>query len=530
MARALEAIRLSRYRDKDDPTTSPVRQEATTGRWIKDYNHHSVGKAKDLDESAYKKSPFARPELGDWLEYRKSEFDLVVWASLDRAVRRMSDMSELARWARENNKILVFCSGPSGGALVLDMSSANPVAELIAQVLTFAAEMEAYNDRERVLSAREYLRQVGRYAGGWTPFGYHPVSLGAGKGYELEPDEHAPYVERMVEEILSGKGPSAIAVWLNTEQIPTSKDIVRIRVGKEAKGHQWRHWTVQQILRSRAICGITEVAGEVVRGDDGLPIRFGEPIIDDAVWRRVQDRLDGLSVPVKVPRKDSPWLTGVTFCGTCGKPLYSNRQTVKGKTYEYMRCIGVRDRACQTRNIRRDLLEEEIDKWFSEHGAETDYSEQRTIEGNDHAGEIEEVTDAIKDLAGKVALAEALDQPAEADRARLDVLKARRKNLEKMPEEQDRIIYMETGKSVAQHWATLRDNGKRALLVSRGGKIRARYDGKKLDVEVDPGSLIVTWAPTIFVGDVPINEFPDLARSISLSGPESGSKAGRKHS
>ena len=109
-------------------------------------------------------------------------------------------------------------------------------------------------------------------------------------------------------------------------------------------------------------------------------------------------------------------------------------------------------------------------------------------------------------------------------------MKARRKNLEKMPEEQDRIIYMETGKSVAQHWATLRDNGKRALLVSCGGKIRARYDGKKLDVEVDPGSLIVTWTPTIFVGDVPINEFPDLARSISLSGPESGSKAGRKHS
>jgi len=93
----------------------------------------------------------------------------------------MTDMSELASWAKENNKTLAFCSGPSGGALVLDMSSENPVAELIAQVLAFAAQMEAFNDRERALGAREYLRQVRRYAGGWTSFGYSPASLGKGK-------------------------------------------------------------------------------------------------------------------------------------------------------------------------------------------------------------------------------------------------------------------------------------------------------------------------------------------------------------
>jgi site-specific DNA recombinase len=487
--RVLASVRLSRYRDQDDPTTSPTRQTATIKRWAEDNGHAVVGQALDLDESAYKVSPFARPALGDWLHYRKSEFDIVVWARLDRAVRRMTDMSELARWARENSKTLVFCSGP-GGTLKLDMSSASPVAELIAQVLAFAAEMEAFSTSERVTEARAYLRSARRYAGGWTPFGYHPVPRAEGKGYELEPDEYAPLVVRMSNDILDGKGPSAVADWLNAEGIPTSKDIVRLRVGKEPLGHRWRYLTVQQILRSRAICGITEVNGEVVRGDDGLPLRFAEAIIDDAVWRRVQERLDKLSVPVKVPRRDSPWIVGIAHCKACGRPLYSNRQQVKGKTYEYMRCIGVCDGSCRSRNIKRDRLEEAIDKWITEQCNDTPYVEQQILHGTDHAAEIAEVTEAIKDLAGKVALAEALDEPSEVNRATLEILKTRRKNLENMTSDPDRIVWASSALTVAQHWATLNEAGKRALFVARGVKVRAQADGKRVDCDIEPGTIV----------------------------------------
>src|SRR5258707_10073801 len=93
--RALRGIRLSRYRGEEDPTTSPTRQLATIDRHISAHDLDAVGTALDLDESAYKMSPFARPELGNWLEYRKNEFDIIIWASLDRAARRMSDMSAL---------------------------------------------------------------------------------------------------------------------------------------------------------------------------------------------------------------------------------------------------------------------------------------------------------------------------------------------------------------------------------------------------------------------------------------------------
>jgi DNA invertase Pin-like site-specific DNA recombinase len=487
--RALEASRLSRYRDQEDPTTSITRQRATTGQWVASHGLRSIGRAEDLDESAYKKSPFARPDLGNWLTYRKTEFDYIVWASLDRAVRRMTDMSELASWAKENGKTLVFCSGPSGGALVLDMSSANPVAELIAQVLAFAAEMEAYNDRERALGAREYLRQVGRYAGGWTSFGYGPVSLGKGKGFELEPDEYAPIVERMADDILAGNGPSYVARWLNAENIPTSKDIVRIRTGKEPKGHKWSHWSVQQILRSRAICGITEVNGEIVRGDDGLPIRFADWIIDDHTWRLIQDVLDGISKPRKIQRKDSPWLVGLSTCMACGKPLYSNRQTVKGKTYEYLRCLGVREGTCHTRNIKRSELEEYVNTEINETVDGKPYVEPRTIEGRNYAAEIATIREAIVDIGGKVTLADALGESADTERAQLAVLKTRLNNLRNMKDEPDRIVYVQTGISTAQHWANLNGRGRHAMLISHGAKVRAMQTSEGLQAEFDPGTL-----------------------------------------
>jgi len=479
-----------------------------------------VGKAEDLDESAYKKSPFARPQLGDWLTYRKTEFDIIVWASLDRAVRRMTDMSELASWAKENSKTLVFCSGPSGGALVLDMSSENPVAELIAQVLAFAAQMEAFNDRERALGAREYLRQVGRYAGGWTSFGYGPVSLGKGKGFALEPDEYAPAVRRMAEDILAGNGPSYVARWLNAENIPTSKDIVRIRTDKEPKGHKWNHWSVQQILRSRAVCGITEVNGEIVRGDDGLPIRFAEPIIDDHTWRRVQNALDKTSKPLKIQRKDSPWLVGLTFCMVCRKPLYSNRQTMKGKTYEYLRCLGVREGTCHTRNIKRHELEEYVGNWINETVDGRPYVEPRTIEGRNYAAEMATIREAILDIGGKVTLADTLGESADTERAQLAVLKTRLNNLRNMKDEPDRIVYVQTGISTAQHWANLHGRGKHAMLVSHDVKVRAQQTSAGLHVEIEPGTLagpkptVVSFVPE----DGPALEPSALDHAIGHSG------------
>lgn len=72
-----------------------------------------VGYDTDLDVSA-SKTPFEHPELGTWLA-RPDEYDVLVFWRLDRAVRSMADMSNLAAWARRRSKRLVFAEGPGAG-------------------------------------------------------------------------------------------------------------------------------------------------------------------------------------------------------------------------------------------------------------------------------------------------------------------------------------------------------------------------------------------------------------------------------
>src|SRR5215469_15050740 len=179
MARALKLVRLSRYRT-EDPTTSPDVQEKIVDEWIERNGHTLAGTAANLVCRNIKVGSFARPEAGNWLTYRKREFDLAVWARQDRAIRNMADMSDLVRWAKENKKTLVFVKGPGGETMTLDMTS-GAFAEFIAMVYAFAAQAEAQADSERVTETRAFMRAVGRYAGGWTPFGFRPFARDTGK-------------------------------------------------------------------------------------------------------------------------------------------------------------------------------------------------------------------------------------------------------------------------------------------------------------------------------------------------------------
>lgn len=502
--RYLGAIRLSEYGGQDDPTTSPVRQRQAIQDWAdREPDAAIVDWAEDLDVSASKVGPFARPALGERLTYRYDEWDGVVFWRQDRAVRSMNDMSDLTRWATERGKDLVFITGAGGQPFILNMSS-GPVAEFIAMAFAFAAQMESLAGMQRVTEARAYMRTVGRYGGGWVKFPYMATERTEGNGWQLVPDPtYVPAALLMVDMVLDGKGPSAVADELNARGIATSKDADRLRRGKETKGHKWTYIGVVQVLRSRSLCGITEVfpdwkkersiwrgdEREIVRGDDGLPIRFAEPIISDDTWRRVQDKLDALSHTNKLPRRDSPWLVGITFC-PCGGKLYSNRQTAKGITYEYLRCVRRRTRECggDTNNIRADAIEDAIDRWMAERGT-MPYSELRTIQGVNHEGEIKDVTNAIKELAGKIALADD-DDEADREQRQLDSLKARRKVLLLMPSEPDRLVYAKTSRTVAHHWASLTRAEQHTLCVTRGAKFTVIKNGKDVNVQGDPGTLL----------------------------------------
>ncbi|WP_233289394.1 hypothetical protein [Kitasatospora sp. MBT63] len=54
----------------------------------------------------------------------------------------MAEMHDLAKWAREHRKMLVFAEGIGGGRLVFDFRNPiDPMAELQMPMLAFAAQV-----------------------------------------------------------------------------------------------------------------------------------------------------------------------------------------------------------------------------------------------------------------------------------------------------------------------------------------------------------------------------------------------------
>ena len=100
--RALIVVRLSRV---TDATTSPERQLAACQELCQARGYDVVGVAEDLDVSAGKTSPFDRPQLGRWLR-DPAQYDVIVFFRVDRIVRRLFDLADLIRWARQHGVTL----------------------------------------------------------------------------------------------------------------------------------------------------------------------------------------------------------------------------------------------------------------------------------------------------------------------------------------------------------------------------------------------------------------------------------------
>ncbi|WP_145969026.1 recombinase family protein, partial [Streptomyces hyaluromycini] len=286
---ALSAIRLS---VRTDETTSPTRQREANGRSARAMNARIVGEAEDLDVSASRTTPFERPELGKWLA-EPSRFDVILWWRLDRAVRSMADMHELAKWARTYRKMLVFAEGP-GGMLTLDFRNPlDPIAEIMVTLLAFAAQMEAQAIRERVTGASEAIRGMAlRWRGARPPYPYTPAPMPDGAGKTLVPDPDAvKVVERIIRALVEDENasPTSIAISLNSEDppVPSPRDHWAIKQGRETGGRtggkayergstvqrfKWSASTINALLRSPALMGQKVHGGVPVRDGSGRPV------------------------------------------------------------------------------------------------------------------------------------------------------------------------------------------------------------------------------------------------------------------
>jgi DNA invertase Pin-like site-specific DNA recombinase len=485
--RILGAVRLSRYGGEQDPSTSPERQRAV----IEALGEEVVGWATDLDVSASKHSPFDRPELGEWLRHPE-RYEAIAWQRLDRAVRSMGDLHELARWALDHRKVLIFASGPGGQQMTLDFRSGplNPLTMILTTLMAFAAEMEATTIRERIVGMKADHRASGRHSGGGVPWWLMVAENGsaAGKTLVLHP-EQAPVVRELVERVLAGESQAAVC-----------RDFNRRAAG--GKTNWARESNVYRMLRNRALVGDLTHYGEVIRDSDGFPIRRAEALLtrkEFEALQRVLERNRGRS-----PRDASRvnLLTGLTYCLLCGGQRNYHQQTIRGRLYRYSRCQNSQMKArgspdwCESMQVPAEDLERHVERAFLGMVGNLPVLTPVYHPAESHVEEIAEVEAALDDLLRRVegkppTVAGVYERRIASHEARLVELKV-------LPELPERVTYEEAGETYGQRWSAATTAERNQMLIDGGYRVLAAPDTAGLTPSAMVAGLFAPSVQTVY--------------------------------
>jgi site-specific DNA recombinase len=340
--RALKATRIS---VETDESTSIDRQDQVIETKIDGRGDVLVGSAEDRNVSAFKIAPFNRPSLGPWLNERVDEFDVLYFATQDRAIRSMKDLHELAAWAAKFGKEIVICEGP-GSEIPLDFSAAanqqqQGVAMILLMVLAMASNLEVQAIKDRVKSSHRHLRRNGEWGGGVVPYGLMPERVAnAKRGWKLVHNpETMDVLMEIVVRVVEGEKLLPICKDLTRRGIPTPRDYWKLSKDPEAEcTRRWSVNTLKLILSSRLLLGEWVFEGLPNLDINGDPIPKCDPMISRSEWDDLQGALAALSMPTKQRYSEPNPLLGVAYCARCGQPYYLKQEKQKGHTYSNLSC------------------------------------------------------------------------------------------------------------------------------------------------------------------------------------------------
>lgn len=481
--RILGSARLSNLTDE---STSIPRQKAHIlgDELMREGELVELVEDSDISADASKYPLFKRPALGPWLNERHHEYDVLMFALADRAIRSQLDLYELSQWALKHRKMIVFVKGPADGPrMVLDFRRGplDPMTQFLAGVFAFVGEIELGIIKARARDSRAGARKDGRWHGGRPPYGYKAVKKPKGEGWGLEPEPKAVRViEDIIDEILDGKPAHAVAHELNEKGVLTPSDFYRESQGKPTEGDKWTATTLRNMLRSKTLLGQYVYKKKVVRDGKGAPVMRATPIVSRSSFEAVQAQLASKSINRMRSRVTSP-LLGVAFCLGCGSThyRYNNYDPTRAETY---RCSGrVRGSGCDKKPVKAEILSAIVEAQMLQHIGDLEIREAVYIAGESHEDELQEAKEGLADLLQ--------ERPKKHDAVRaiydqqIAALEAQIIRLSALPSTPNRTEYRGTGKTYRDLWASADTPGKRKFLLNAGVRIEsAPADGNWVSV------------------------------------------------
>lgn len=495
----LRGVRCVRLSVLTDETTSPERQREADDIAAGSLNiafgeGDGLREAVDLDVSASKVSPFDRPALGQWLA-RPDEFDALVWWRFDRAIRSMSDMHDLAKWAKQHRKMLVFAEGIGGGRLVFDFRNPmDPMSELMMMMLAFAAQVESQSISDRVTGAMAAMRRMPlRWRGGGKPpYGCMPAPMPkehGGIGWTLVPDPDAVLIiERIVRELLEGKTASAVAIGLNEDQVPSPRDHWAVKQNRAKGGRpggakglirdafNWNPTVLTRMLKNPTLLGWKMHQGKPVRDDQGNPIMSTEtPIMTREEFDRIGALLGSRSIENGDRTDTDALLLRVIHCDSCGGRMYLNKQKSKKNQAPVYKCnFHARGGNCDApAHIRGDWVDEHVTAEFLRLVGPIQTKHVVEIPGYDPEPELR-ATLAEFEEHQKQEGRQKSRHARQAWQERADALDNRIAELETREKVEPRRVVTPTGRTFADEWTAADTASRRAMLIEAGARLDVR--------------------------------------------------------
>lgn len=507
--RLLGAIRLSNL---TDDTTSPERQENAIRAFASAGSHTITAITADLDVSG-KIPPHERKELGPWLKEPKlSQWDAIVVTKPDRLSRSLRDFLNLLAELDKHGKSII--------SLDPNLDFSTPMGRLVANVLMSFAEFEREMISSRIKDAHAAIVGNKGYAGGSLPFGYMAVK-GENKGWIYEQDPlYAPIVKEMASKILGGASMRQVATWLNSEDIPTSQNVMRLRSGKPLTKSKWQSQHVSHVLENPAITGAIVIDGKPMRDADGMIVTRCEGILDFDTWQKVNAACKGPDHTTY--RKDANPLLRVAFCGLCGAALHTSvAVSQKYGTREYFICHEAKKDKdkCAGRSVPQKVLISYVYETLLDAAGDVPMRIKHVSALVDNTDALAQVRDAIDNImsdryerglftgdAGNQRFAEMMTR-----------LEQRQAALEAAQTQEEITTWDFTGEKFAAYFGALDIAGKRNFMLGAGVRVYVSPDDGTDNLPMpDPSGRVVfgrngKWRIKIHLGDVA--ELRDLAAS-----------------
>ncbi len=289
---------------------------------------------------------------------RRGEADRVIAYAVDRLSREQNHVGILLDELQQAGATF---------ELVTESFENTAVGKLMLSVHAFAAEFEREKIRERTMRGKVERARSGRIpqAFGRGCFGYVYKPATGKREIELF---QAEVVRRIFQRYAETRSFEMVARELNTDGIET------------LRGSRWSPVTIRHMLMNESYTGrmvYRRTKWTIVRGRNGakarrrpelrpesdwIEIEGASPrIVEDVLWKRVQDILKDPERIARRPAARSYELRSRVKCGICGAAMVGQTMRSGDHTLAYYACRRAYDRFsgrdCSARYVRADRLE-----------------------------------------------------------------------------------------------------------------------------------------------------------------------------